>query len=305
MTTISLLFGAGLFALLLFIFLVVMRTQVSPQSAMLEEVVRETRLRKKAADSDAGLSSAFLEWIAAPVAFVRGFFSQNPDTAIVRRLATAGYRERAHADLFLGARLAVPALCGLTVALLIPENAFFFFAIAVIVGFFAPDFWLAEAVKRRKERIGSVLPDALDMVSICLDAGLGLDQAIVRVGQELRSTYRDLSDELMQINFEQRAGVPRIDSWRAFADRIDIDSLRQFVAMLVQTERFGTPLGVALSSFSESLRTERRQKAEELGAKAAIKLMFPLVLFIFPMVFIVTVGPAIVGLLKNLVNLLQ
>jgi len=243
MTTISLLFGAGLFALLLFIFLVVMRTQVSPQSAMLEEVVRETRLRKKAADSDAGLSSAFLEWIAAPVAFVRGFFSQNPDTAIVRRLATAGYRERAHADLFLGARLAVPALCGLTVALLIPENAFFFFAIAVIVGFFAPDFWLAEAVKRRKERIGSVLPDALDMVSICLDAGLGLDQAIVRVGQELRSTYRDLSDELMQINFEQRAGVPRIDSWRAFADRIDIDSLRQFVAMLVQTERFGTPLG--------------------------------------------------------------
>jgi tight adherence protein C len=160
-------------------------------------------------------------------------------------------------------------------------------------------------ITRRKRRIAETLPDALDLMSICMDAGLGLDQAIVRVGQEMRIAHPDLSEEMIQINFEQRAGVPRIESWRALADRIGIDSLRQFVAMLVQTERFGTPLGVALSAFSDSLRTERRQAAEELGAKAAIKMMFPMVMFIFPMVFIVTVGPAIVTLFKGLANLLE
>ena len=303
MTSMTLIFGAGLFLVLLFIFFFLLNTQTSPQSVMLEQVARERRTRRPGADPS--MSSVYVEWIAKPIAFFRRFFSQNPDPAVVRRLALAGYRQRAHSDLFLGARLAAPALLGILAALIIETNIFFFFIIAVIVGFFVPDFWLAEAVKRRQDRIANTLPDALDMMSICMDAGLGLDQAIVRVSQELRSAHPDLSEELIQINFEQRAGVPRIDSWRAFADRIDIESLRQFVAMLVQTERFGTPLGVALSAFSESLRTERRQKAEELGAKAAIKMMFPLVIFIFPMVFIITVGPAIVGLLKNVVQLLQ
>src|SRR3989442_133757 len=137
-----------------------------------------------------------------------------------------------------------------------------------------------------------------------MEAGLGLDQAIVRVGQELRITHLDLSTELLQINFEQRAGVPRIDSWKAFADRFDLESLRMFVAMLTQTERFGTPVAQALSTFSESLRTEHRQKAEEMAAKAAVKLIIPLVFFIFPTVFIVTVGPAIIGLIRNIGTLL-
>jgi tight adherence protein C len=142
-------------------------------------------------------------------------------------------------------------------------------------------------------------------MTICMDAGLALDQSIVRVGQELSVTHPDISQEFLQINFEQRAGVPRIESWKAFAERINLESLRQFVAMLVQTERFGTPLGVALATFADSLRTERRQKAEELGAKAAIKLIFPMVLFIFPTVFIVTIGPAVIGLLRNVVKLVN
>jgi len=303
MTPLIVLFGVGLFAILLFVFVLLLSPKTSPQSAMLQQVAQESRQRQRGAEAPS--SSIFVEWLAKPVGFLRGFLSHTPDPSLVRRLSLAGYRQKAHADLFLGARLAVPALCGVLTAVVMDESNFFFFAIALVVGFFAPDFWLAEAIKSRKTRIGDTLPDALDLMSICMDAGLGLDQAIVRVAQELRSAHPDLAEEMMQINFEQRAGVPRVDSWRAFAERVDLESLRQFVAMLVQTERFGTPLGVALATFSESLRTERRQAAEELGSKAAIKMMFPLVLFIFPMVFIVTVGPAIVGLIKNMVNLLQ
>jgi tight adherence protein C len=303
MTPIAILFGVGLFVVLMLVFLLLLSPKTSPQSAMLQQVAKESTQRQRGADTP--FSSVYVEWLAKPVEFLRGFISHKPDPALLRRLSIAGYKQKAHADLFLGARLVVPALFGVLTAVLTDENSFFFFAIALIVGFFAPDFWLGEAIKRRKARIGDTLPDALDLMSICMDAGLGLDQAIVRVAQELRTAHPDLAEEMMQINFEQRAGVPRIESWRALAERVDLESLRQFVAMLVQTERFGTPLGVALATFSESLRTERRQVAEELGAKAAIKMMFPLVVFIFPMVFIVTVGPAVVGLIKNMANLLQ
>jgi len=302
MTPLVAIFGVGLFAALLFVFLVGMTPKASPQSAMLQEVERESQRRQR---SDAPTSSVYVEWLAKPIELVRGLIAKAPDPALVRRLSLAGYRKKAHADLFLASRFVVPLLLAVLTAVVIDENSMFFFAIALIVGFFAPDFWLGAMVNRRKRRIAETLPDALDLMSICMDAGLGLDQAIVRVGQEMRIAHPDLAEELIQINFEQRAGVPRIESWRALADRIGIDSLRQFVAMLVQTERFGTPLGVALTTFSESLRTERRQAAEELGAKAAIKMMFPMVMFIFPMVFIVTVGPAIVTLFKGLANLLE
>ena len=302
MTPVTLLFGTLLFLFLLFVFGFLLSTQPSPQSAMLEQVALERRLRRRALGDDG--SSAFVDWLAKPLGLLRSVFSQQQNPVTVRRLANAGYRQPAHVDLFLAARLATPALFCVVVALVIQESLVLFLIIAAVLGFFAPDFWLAEAIKRRKSRVDSSLPDALDLMTICMDAGLSLDQAIVRVGQELTFTHPDISQEFLQINFEQRAGVPRIESWKAFADRLDLESLRQFVAMLVQTERFGTPLAVALATFADSLRTERRQKAEELGAKAAIKLVFPMVLFIFPTVFIVTIGPAVIALLKNIVTLL-
>ena len=134
------------------------------------------------------------------------------------------------------------------------------------------------------------LPDALDLLAICMGAGLGLDQAIVRVGHELATSHRELSEEFLQINLEQRAGARRLDAWKAFADRADVENVRSFVAMLVQTDRFGTPISNALSTFSDTLRVQRRQRAEELAAKTTIKLVIPLVLFIFPNIFIVTVA---------------
>jgi tight adherence protein C len=138
-----------------------------------------------------------------------------------------------------------------------------------------------------------------------MEAGLGLDQAVVRVGQELRLSHPELSEELLYINFEQRAGVPRLAAWKAFADRADVESVRSFVGMLIQTDRFGTPISRSLGTFSDALRTQRRQLAEEMAAKTTIKLVLPLVFFILPEVFIVTVAPAVLIIMKNLGHIVE
>jgi tight adherence protein C len=211
----------------------------------------------------------------------------------------AGYRKPAHADIFLGSRLAIPAVLGLLVAAFMGDNVIMWFLIAVGLGFFLPDFWLTWATNRRRDKIRMSLPDGLDFLAICLEAGLGLDQGIVRLGQELRISHPELADELLQLNFEQRAGMPRIAAWKSFSDRVDLESVRSFVAMLIQTDRFGTPISKSLGAFSDALRTQRRQKAEELAAKTTIKLLFPLALFIAPSMGIVLIGPAFISLIKH------
>jgi len=160
------------------------------------------------------------------------------------------------------------------------------------------------AIKKRCERIRLSLPDGLDFLAICLEAGLGLDQGIVRLGQELRVSHPALAEELLQINFEQRAGVPRITAWKSFADRVDLEMVRSFVAMLIQTDRFGTPISKSLGAFSDALRTQRRQLAEEMAAKTTIKLLFPLALFVAPAMGIVLLGPAALSLIKNFKHML-
>src|SRR5206468_9546388 len=174
-----------------------------------------------------------------------------------------------------------------------------------VVGFFIPNFWLSWAINRRREKIRHSLPDGLDFLAICLEAGLGLDQGIVRLGQELRISHPALSEELLQLTFEQRAGEPRIAAWKTFSDRVDLESVRSFVAMLIQTDRFGTPISKSLGAFSDGLRMQRRQKAEELAAKTTIKLLFPLALFIAPAMGIVLLGPAAISLTKHFEHFLR
>jgi tight adherence protein C len=290
------LLAVGLFVIFLGLIMYV-TARMSPESALLETVTKPRVIVRD--DEEISRVSAFLDKLTKPLGAIRTAVSK-PNETTIKRLYRAGYRRPAHADLFWASRLVTPAAAGLLVVNLVSENPLFFFVIAVVLGFYMPDFWLTEAINRRKQRIDRSLADGLDLLSVCLEAGLGLDQAIVRVGHEMRNTHPDFSHELLQINLEQRAGVPRIESWKSFSDRLDLDNLKSFVAMLIQTERFGTPVAVALSTFSDSLRTQRRQKAEELANKAAIKLLFPLILFIFPLVFLVTVGPAIISLLQSL-----
>lgn len=286
--------GIALFIGFLFLVLLLM-PRPSAAGALLQEVTKPMR----AAEVPAWRSAVDVDFLAKPFTLVRSLFSPEPDPKLVRRLMLAGYRKPAHADIFVGARLAIPAVLGVFVALFIGGNVIMWFFIAIGVGFFVPDFWLKWATDRRMDRIRLSLPDGLDFLAICLEAGLGLDQGIVRLGQELRVSHPELAEELLQINFEQRAGVPRIAAWKSFADRVDLESVRSFVAMLIQTDRFGTPISKSLGAFSDALRTQRRQKAEELAAKTTIKLLFPLALFIAPAMGIVLIGPAFISLVQH------
>jgi tight adherence protein C len=288
----AIIFGLSLFAALAIGFVLLMRRS-SEQGALLEEVTRPVQ---GAGQMPAAWRSAVsADTIAKPFTAFRRFFSSEPDPEIVRRLLLAGYRKPYHADIFLGSRLAVPACLGLAVALLVNNNTVIFFLLAVVVGFFAPDFWLARATNKRREKLRLSLPDGLDLLSICLEAGLGLDQGVVRVGQELRVSHPELSEELLLVNFEQRAGVQRNAAWQSFATRANFESARSFVAMLIQTDRFGTPIAKSLGAFSDALRTQRRQKAEEMAAKTTIKMVPPLVFFIFPSMGVVVAGPAFIA----------
>jgi len=286
--------GICLFVAFVFAFLL-LTPRTSAAGALLQEVTRPVRV----SGAPAWQNALDVDYLAKPFTLVRSLFSPEPDPQLVRRLLLAGYRKPAHADIFLGLRLAIPAALGLLVALFGGSNTIMLFFVAVGLGFFAPDFWLNWKTKQRRERVRMSLPDGLDFLAICLEAGLGLDQGIVRLGQELSVSHPVLAEELLQINFEQRAGVPRITAWKTFSDRVDLESVRSFVAMLIQTDRFGTPLSKSLGAFSDALRIARRQKAEELAAKTTIKLLFPLALFIAPAMGIVLLGPAMISIVKS------
>lgn len=211
-----------------------------------------------------------------------------------QRLIRAGYRKDSAVKLFYGAKILIPlSLCLLLLITGIGHfSPFFLYAAALVAGYLGPDFWLGNRITARQKKIRRGLPDVLDLLVICVEAGLSLDQATARTGQELRLTQPALSDEIGIVSLEQSAGRPRADAWKNFADRTDVDSVRNLVSVLVQAEKFGTSIARTLRVHSDTLRTQRRQQVEEQAAKTTVKLVFPLVLFIFPSIFLVTLGPA-------------
>lgn len=220
------------------------------------------------------------------------------------RLMTAGMRDRSTADVFFAAQFLIPLAMAFG-ASFAPDNTIFMVLIAAVLGFIAPDFWLSRKIEQRKAKIRRSMPDAMDLLVICVDAGLGMDQALLRVGDELALSHREIYEEFAQVNLAQRAGQPRLEAWKTLADRTAIDEFRQFVNMLTQTERFGTPIAKALSRFSEDLRTKRRQYAEQQAAKTKIKIIFPLVLCIFPCIFIILLAPAILTISDGITGMNQ
>jgi tight adherence protein C len=216
-----------------------------------------------------------------------------------KRFLAAGLRNQSSMDSYIAARLLAP-IAVLLIWSFFHQITFFWITLMMGGAYLAPDLWLAAVTKKRREKIRLRLPDAVDLMVVCVDAGLGLDQALLRTGQELGGSHSVLAEELMQINLEQRAGKPRIDAWRDMADRTQLEAVKGFANMLAQSDRFGTPISKALSTFADGLRKQRSQQAEEMAAKSTIKLMFPLVLFIFPSMFIVLLGPAALLISRNL-----
>jgi tight adherence protein C len=224
------------------------------------------------------------------------------DDDLEYRLGLAGFRKAEQIQIYTALKMLLPVI-GIVAGTFFGSNMIMAILVGAMLGFFGPDLVLSHFITRRKQSISQALPDALDLLVICMEAGLGIDQAMVRVSEEMRLTSPPLADELQVITREQRAGKPRLDSWRSMAARVDIDFVRQFVSMLVQTERFGTPIAQALSQFADMMRMRRTQAAEEMAAKTGVKLLFPLVLFIFPSIFVVTLGPAILEIQKLFQNL--
>ena len=222
--------------------------------------------------------------------------SQAEVSVTQQRLIRAGYRNDSTVNVFYGAKVLVPlALCLLVaVSGLSSYNPLLAYALALGLGFLAPDFWLGRKIAKRQARIRLGLPDVLDLLVICMEAGQSLDQATARTAQELSRAQPQVSDELGVVVLEQRAGRPRADAWRHFAERTAVDSVRNLVSVLVQAEQFGTSIAKTLRIHSDTLRVQRRQKIEEQAAKTTVKLVFPLVFFIFPSIFLVTLGPAFI-----------
>jgi tight adherence protein C len=234
--------------------------------------------------------------------FERVMPKSKADSSIVKqRLVRAGYRNESAIKLFYGAKVLLPfVLCLLVLVSGVGHfSPIFIYGLALVLGFLGPDFWLGNRISARQARIRRGLPDVLDLMIICIEAGLSLDQATSRTAQELRSTQPDLSDELGVVVLEQAAGRPRGDAWRNLAERTDVDSVRNLVSVLVQAEKFGTSIARTLRIHSDTLRTQRRQKVEEQAAKTTVKLVFPLVLFIFPSIFLVTLGPAAIIMMES------
>jgi tight adherence protein C len=258
----------------------------SPKSRSLKNVVKDTG-----------------SWVGGMVEVFKHVLpkSQTELSVSRERLMRAGYRSDSTVNVLNGSKVLVPlVLCALALVTGAGKvNPFIVYTSALGLGFIAPDFWLGRMIKARQKRIRRGLPDVLDLLVICTEAGLSLDQATARAASELSKAQPDLCDELGIVVLEQRAGRARADAWKQMADRTGVDSLRNLVSMLVQSEQFGTSIAKTMRTHADTMRTQRIQAVEEQAAKTSVKLVFPLVFFIFPALFIVTLGPAVILMMES------
>lgn len=245
----------------------------------------------------------------APIA-IRPSATRDADqmSKLRQKLAMGGFRSETAPTVFLASKTIVAVLAGIIVAsIVLVKGLPFMTAIGYIMiaggaGFLAPDLWLGSAISKRKTQIQQALPDTLDTLVISVEAGLGLDGAMMRVGEELHHVHPVLAEELQLITLETQMGIPRAEAMTNFATRVGLDEVSSFVAIINQAERFGSSIARALRNQSDVLRTKRRQRAEEKAQKTAVKLMAPLILFIFPAIMVVLAGPAALKMIEALGN---
>ena len=227
-------------------------------------------------------------------------------TGLRLRLLNAGFADLNAPYIFQGARIALAGGLGVLMFIVVPILGAPFAGVVLatiwglLVGWVLPGFYVGHRVARRQHQIRRSLPDALDLLVVCVEAGLALNQAILRVSEEIANMSPVLADQLSMVNLEIRAGTGREEALQNLAMRTGVDDVQAFVSMLIQTDRFGTSIADALRIHSEDLRTKRRQLAEEQSAKTAIKMLFPLVFCIFPAMFVVILGAAVIQIVQAL-----
>jgi tight adherence protein C len=215
-----------------------------------------------------------------------------------RRLTAAGYRSVSAAVIYGASEVVLPFVAGGLALLIFGFTKWYVALFAAAIGFMLPGMWLGRQTKLRQKQIRNGLPDALDLMIVCIEAGSGIDQAIVKTSDELDISHPALAEELRLITTEIRAGKPRLEAFKNFASRTRVDDVRSLVAMLIQTDKFGTSVAQALRTHAEVSRTKRRQAAEEKAAKIGVKLVFPLVFCLFPALYVAILGPAVIDYLR-------
>jgi len=220
-------------------------------------------------------------------------------TRLQRRLESAGWRDPDAANYFALAEMASPIICGLLPLAVLGVNGWMLALVMAVAGYLIPDFVLTRATRQHQKAIQNGLPDAIDLVVVCIEAGSSLDQALVRASEELEFALPALAFELRIVTTEIRAGKPRLEAFQGLARRTGVDDVRALVTMLTQTDRFGTSIAQALRTHATTSRTKRRQRAEERAAKVGVKLVFPLALCFVPALYVVCLGPVVVRVIRT------
>jgi tight adherence protein C len=237
--------------------------------------------------------------------------SPKDATAIQRRLIKAGIRNQNALKILYGAKL----VCGVVFPVLMTfavasseaasENKVLAVVAAAAVGFFGPNEYVKLKAKRRQKQVQRGLPNALDLMTVCVESGLGLDQAVLQVSKELENAHPEISEEFAFVNLELKAGKRRVDCLRNLAERTSVDDLKKLVAVLIQADRFGTGIAASLRAHADFMRVQARQVAEEKAAKLGVKLVFPIFFCILPTLFVVTVGPVAVRIVREMLPMMN
>ena len=228
-----------------------------------------------------------------------------------KRLVRAGFRNPSAARIFYGIRFVLTVLmaaAGLWIAFrsyTSPEKMAFSLAGCIWLGYQLPAQYLQVRIRRRQKAVEKGLPNALDLMVVCVEAGLGLDQTTLQVAKELQSAHPEICEEFAVMNLEMRAGKRRVEALHNLAERTAVPELKKLVAVLVQTDRFGTSIAQSLRGHSEYMRAMARQRAEERASKLAVKLVFPIFFCVLPSLFVVTVGPVLTRLIRDLLPMIQ
>jgi tight adherence protein C len=305
------------FIAVLTIVFVVMRILTRPgqtTEARLEKLTGKSK-QTKASDSeklnfvDQGKSS-FASQVSKPLHKISSLDDRTARKKIRIKLVQAGYRSNQAVYNFLALKIILPVsfICFYLLTRIyynFASEAILAIILLILLGYFTPTLWVFLMTKARQERIFKGLPDALDLMVVCVESGLGLDMTLKRVGEEIRPICKDLADEFDLANMEIKAGISRNDAFRNMITRTGSPEINSLMTVLIQTSKFGTSLATALRVHADSMRIKRRQVAEETAAKAAVKLIFPLVLFIFPAILVVLIGPGAIKIVKYLIPVLR
>jgi len=247
----------------------------------------------------------FASRISKPLHKLSSIEDRSARQAMHLRLIRAGYRSKQAIYNYLAAKILCPVIfvCIFMFTRMVYKfetEMVLSIVVLLILGFFMPTIWVYLMTKTRQEKIFKGLPDALDLMVVCVESGLGVDMTFKRVGEEMLHLCKDLSDEFTLTNLEVRAGISREEAFKNMNLRIGLSEINSLMTILTQTSRFGTSLATALRVHADSMRIKRRQLAEETAAKSAVKLVFPLVMFIFPAIFVVLIGPGAIQIAKYL-----